>query len=357
MRRLLVLCGIIAAGALFLGRVHAQKPAVDQWPNYQANSNFSPLTQITPQNVSRLAKAWTFNYGAGSMEDGGFVSLDYRFSVQPLVIDGVMYITTPASQQVPDLMSTVTALEPETGKVVWQYKSPRHIHGRGLAYWKGNGTVGPRLYFATDKGYMMALDMKTGKLAQGFGNGGEVDVYVGVASQAVGESRRDTYTVPNPITVYKNLLVTGARPGEAPPPQPRGDIRGWDAVTGKQVWAFHTVPWPGEPNHNDWSGDTWNDRSGCNVWSNLTADESTGLVFGATGDANRAVPGNISVHILERQDGPVAHFVTMTFWASMAAIRGFAGDDVQVAKYYPEDRDYLLEFEPQVVHYEVVGRA
>ena len=71
----------------------------------------------------------------------------------------------------------------------------------------------------------------------------------------------------------------------------------------------------------------------------------------------RAVPGNISVHILERQDGPVAHFVTMTFWTSMAAIRGFAGDDVQVAKYYPEDRDYLLEFEPQVVHYEVVGRA
>ena len=71
----------------------------------------------------------------------------------------------------------------------------------------------------------------------------------------------------------------------------------------------------------------------------------------------RAVPGNISVHILERQDGAVAHFVTMTFWTSMAAIRGFAGDDVQVAKYYPEDRDYLLEFEPEVVHYEVVGRA
>ena len=71
----------------------------------------------------------------------------------------------------------------------------------------------------------------------------------------------------------------------------------------------------------------------------------------------RSVPGNISVHILERPDGPVTHFVTMTFWASMDAIRGFAGDDVQVAKYYPEDRDYLLEFEPQVVHYEVVGRA
>ena len=71
----------------------------------------------------------------------------------------------------------------------------------------------------------------------------------------------------------------------------------------------------------------------------------------------RSVPGNISVHILERPDGPVTHFITRTFWDSMAAIRGFAGDDVQVAKYYPEDRDYLLEFEPEVVHYEVVGRA
>ena len=71
----------------------------------------------------------------------------------------------------------------------------------------------------------------------------------------------------------------------------------------------------------------------------------------------RSVPGNISVHILKRPDGPVTHFITMTVWDSMAAIRGFAGDDVQVAKYYPEDRDYLLEFEPEVVHYEVVGRA
>lgn len=71
----------------------------------------------------------------------------------------------------------------------------------------------------------------------------------------------------------------------------------------------------------------------------------------------RSVPGNVSVHVLERHDGPVVHFVTLTFWADMAAIRGFAGDPVEAAKYYPEDRDYLLEFEPTVVHYEVVGQA
>ena len=122
----------------------------------------------------------------------------------------------------------------------------------------------------------MALDMKTGEAAPNFGQKGEVDVYVGVASEAVGEKARDTFTLPNPVTVYKNLLISGARPGEGSPPEPRGDIRAWDAVTGKLVWSFHTVPWPGEPGHEDWGGDTWKDRSGCNVWSTLTADEVDG---------------------------------------------------------------------------------
>lgn len=71
----------------------------------------------------------------------------------------------------------------------------------------------------------------------------------------------------------------------------------------------------------------------------------------------RSVPGNVSVHILERAEGAVTHFVTMTFWDDMASIHGFAGDDVSAAKYYPEDREFLLEFEPTVLHYEVAGEA
>ena len=71
----------------------------------------------------------------------------------------------------------------------------------------------------------------------------------------------------------------------------------------------------------------------------------------------QSVTGNISVYILERQEDQVAHFVTMTFWENMDVIRGFAGDEVERAKYYPEDQDFLLEFEPTVVHYEVVGRS
>jgi len=71
----------------------------------------------------------------------------------------------------------------------------------------------------------------------------------------------------------------------------------------------------------------------------------------------RSVPGNISVHVLERQEGDVTHFITLTFWDSLESIRAFAGDDLEKAKYYPEDADFLLEYEPCVVHYEVVGRS
>jgi len=71
----------------------------------------------------------------------------------------------------------------------------------------------------------------------------------------------------------------------------------------------------------------------------------------------RSTPGNVSVRILERVDGDVTHFVTLTAWETLAAIRAFAGDDIEQAKYYPEDESFLLEFEPKVVHYEVVGQS
>lgn len=71
----------------------------------------------------------------------------------------------------------------------------------------------------------------------------------------------------------------------------------------------------------------------------------------------RSVPGNLSVRILERIEGDVAHFVTLTCWENLEAVRGFAGDDIGRARYYEEDRGFLLEFEPTVVHYEVVASA
>jgi hypothetical protein len=71
----------------------------------------------------------------------------------------------------------------------------------------------------------------------------------------------------------------------------------------------------------------------------------------------QSVAGNLSVHILERTEGDITHFITLSFWENMEVIKGFAGDQVEIAKYYPEDKDFLLEFEPTVVHYEVVGHS
>jgi heme-degrading monooxygenase HmoA len=71
----------------------------------------------------------------------------------------------------------------------------------------------------------------------------------------------------------------------------------------------------------------------------------------------RSVKGNISVHILERAEGNVTHFITLTFWENLESIKGFAGDDIELAKYYDEDKDFLLEFEKNVTHYEVVGQS
>lgn len=71
----------------------------------------------------------------------------------------------------------------------------------------------------------------------------------------------------------------------------------------------------------------------------------------------QSVKGNINVKILERCEESATHFITMTMWESFDSIKAFAGEDIETAKYYPEDKDYLLEFEPTVVHYEVVGSS
>ena len=279
--------------ALYIPLAHAQK----DWPSYGhdlGSSQYSPLKQITPNNVSHLKQAWTYHYGLGTADDGDsfrdFRYSDYRFEVTPIVVGGVMYLSTPASPpgKKPEVDSAVVALEPETGKVIWRYVSPktRWIHGRGVAYWPGDGKTGPRLFFGTHGGYLTALDAKTGTLVRSFGQHGEVDAYVGVITEQVPAEWRDRYAIPNPVTIYRNLVITGARPGELGPPGPRGDIRAWDARTGALVWSFHTVPQPGELNHETWPGDSWKDRTGVNVWSAMTVDSERGIIFAPLGSAS-----------------------------------------------------------------------
>lgn len=265
-----------------------------QWPAYgggDRNQNFSPLTQIDEHNVARLEVAWVHRYGTGE-HDFGDLGLDYRFEVTPLVIGDVMYISTPSSPRAPDVPSSIRALDPTTGELIWKFESPLNIHGRGIAYWPGDDETAPRIIFGTDGGYIMAVDVTTGTLAPEFGRNGVIDAYIGVASEIVGESRRSTYTIPNPVTIYEDLVIVGARPGESGPPGPRGDIRAFSARTGRLAWTFHTAPRPGEP-HADLvpHPEENHDVTGANVWSTMALDAENGIVYAPLGDLNARVEG------------------------------------------------------------------
>lgn len=95
----------------------------------------------------------------------------------------------------------------------------------------------------------------------------------------------------------------------------------------------------------------------CRMWHGITlrakADAYAALLEERAQTGYRAVPGNISACVLRRDEGEITHFMTLSYWASEASIRAFAGDDVLVARYFPEDEGLLLGFEPQVQHYTV----
>ena len=99
----------------------------------------------------------------------------------------------------------------------------------------------------------------------------------------------------------------------------------------------------------------------CRIWHGRTsrerADAYAAFLEQRAIPDYRAVLGNIDVAILRRDEGNVSHFLTVTHWVSEHAIRAFAGDAVLKAKYYPEDADFLLEFEPEVQHFEVIKQV
>jgi quinoprotein glucose dehydrogenase len=219
---------------------------------------FSPLTQITTQNVATLQQAWTFDTG----------SLDLQ--VTPLVIDGVMYLTGG---------SAVFALEPETGRQIWKYEASGPVSRRGVAYWPGHANAGPRLYSGAGDGRMVGLYARTGAVVPEFGERGFVDLKRSVRGDA--DSR---FMLISPPVVYKDIVITGGANGEGEPGEGLyGDIRGWDARSGKLLWSFHTVPRAGEPGAETWDRESWRNRSGTNVWSYMTVDVDRGLVFAPTG--------------------------------------------------------------------------
>jgi quinoprotein glucose dehydrogenase len=252
-------CALLATLVMTL----PQSGSIDgDWPSFGRDpgaQRFSPLAQITPDNVATLEQAWAFDTETASLQ------------LTPLVVDGVMYVTAGTS---------VFALEPETGRQLWKYDAGSAVSRRGVAYWPGRGGIPPMLYSAAGDGRMMAIYARTGTLATDFGSNGFVDLRAGIR----GDGADGSFMLITPPAVYKDILITGGSNSEGEPSTGLyGDIRGWDARSGKLLWTFHTVPRPGEPGIETWEGESWRNRSGTNAWTYMTVDVERGLVFAATG--------------------------------------------------------------------------
>jgi glucose dehydrogenase len=193
--------------------------AQTDWPIYGHDPGgvaFSPLKQIDTKNVSKLQIAWTYDTRPAAIPATEGVEAkpaprNRASQATPLMVGGLLYLSTPYGR--------VVALEPETGKKIWEYESAFTPSGRGIAYWPGDETVPPQIVVGTMNGWLFTLNAKTGKLTTGFGDNGMVNLRNGVAD----EFPRGRYGMSSPPAIYKNLIFTGAQLQEEPANGPSGD--------------------------------------------------------------------------------------------------------------------------------------
>ena len=273
----------------------AAPPALDS-----GHERYSSLTEITPKNVTDLKPVWVYDTGARGR----------GWQVSPLVVDGVMYISQPGG---------AAALDPETGKAIWKF-TPTNMNrpgrDRGVAYWPGDGTHGPRIvYTISDR--MYALDAKTGQAIADFGDKGMINLRDELSSKYP----NGQYSINSPAGIYKNLAIIAPSTQEFGSKGPSGDPRAFDILTGKQVWRFHTVPQPGEPLADSWGPNGWVDRAGPSAWAGVTVDPATGMAFlpiGNPDDSYNGIdrPGNNyyanSIVALDAATGKLKWFFQMT---------------------------------------------
>ena len=290
MRHVLRAASLATAVTLFGGCASqlAQRASVDgNWPTYHrdvSGARHSPLTQITPENVSQLQVAWSYHMRTGTADREGdsagahqsdTAPRSSRFFVSqatPIVVNSVMYLPTPYGQ--------VVALDAESGAEIWVYELPDRDQAslRGVAYWPGSDDARPSIVFGTRRGKLISLDAETGRPVAGFGEGGMVDMKTPEVLNGIAYDRA-SLGMSSPPLVFGNLVITGSRVQEAPTKGPAGDVRAWDVRTGALRWTFHTVPREGEAGNETWAGDSWRGRSGTNVWTFLVADEERGIVY------------------------------------------------------------------------------
>lgn len=241
----------------------ADEKAGANWPAYLGgpeSTQYSPLKQINKSNVHQLEVAWTYKTG----ERGNYI-------FNPIVIDGVMYVLAQNNSFV--------ALDAATGRELWVHPNIGAVGARGVSYWESRDRSDRRLLYING-GFLTAIDAKTGKTIESFGDNGRTDLRAGMDR----EPARPLQTS-NPGRVFLNLIIIPLPAGGAGYNATAADIHAYDVRTGKLVWVFHTVPHPGEYGYETWPPDAWKTVGGVHDWNEMTVDEKRGIAYIPLGTA------------------------------------------------------------------------
>ncbi|HEV8317282.1 MAG TPA: PQQ-binding-like beta-propeller repeat protein [Vicinamibacterales bacterium] len=282
----------VLAFLVFASVIAAQQSQSRQveWFYYGADptsSKYSPADDITPQNVQRLAIAWQWEHGEKPLEEYGTVPM--RFENQPLMVDGVLYVTTP--------YNNAAALDAETGRELWRFDSEAVKLGgipgsgfkhRGPALWR-DGKDGNKLrVLLNTRNQLFSLDAQTGKPVPSFGNGGVVSLTDGYP-RPISDVRHVNHGASPPV-VYRDIVVVGSSIPDRyqMSNEPPGIVQGFDARTGKRLWVWNAIPQsPTDFGADTWEEGSWRFTGHGNVWGPMTVDATRGLVYFGT-----STPGN-----------------------------------------------------------------
>ena len=289
---------LVLIACLGIVPAHAQDGAQNgEWRFFggdTGSTKYSPLDQIDKDNVADLQVAWRWRSVDGQFDldrltqeypnlqvpnDVDTVQIS-GLKAAPLMVDGVLYISTPLSQ--------AAAIDATTGETLWTYDPRSYASGipimmlgfsnRGLAYWSDGREA--RLVWGTGDAYLLAVDAETGEPRGDFGENGRVDLMVGIP-----RAKRDpppiNYSITSPPMIVGDVVVVGSAVSDQPSykEQPPGHVRGFDVRTGELLWTFHTIPQPGEFGNETWEDGSWEYTGNTNVWTPMSADAELGYVY------------------------------------------------------------------------------
>jgi len=231
-------------------RIQNSSREPQNWLTYSGNNmgqRYSLLTQVAPQNVKNLEMAWLWQ--ARSVE---------KFEATSIVLDGILYTI-----QAPN---DVVALDAATGRLRWTYAYRNLPEARNCcgSVNRGLAILGETLFMGTLDAHLIALDAKSGAL---------------LWKTKVAEAK-ERYAITHAPLVIKDKVIVGTAGGDGGAP---GVIAAFDAKTGQEVWRFHTIPQPGEPGNETWSGDSWK-HGGAAVWNTGAYDPESNLTYWGTGN-------------------------------------------------------------------------